>query len=115
MAEEAEHKDTGKPRYDLISPVGLDELAKVYTYGVGKYDDHNWRKGMKWSRIFASTMRHLWAWLRGEDLDPESGLPHLAHATFGCFALLEYRQTHPELDDRYKIKVPQVAGREFVK
>lgn len=45
-------------------------------------------------------MRHLWAWWRGEDTDPESGLSHAAHAAWGCFALLEYARTHPELDDR---------------
>lgn len=94
--------DTDKPRYDLISAVALDDLAKVYTFGVQKYAPHNWRLGLAWSRIFAAAMRHLWAWLRGEDNDPESGLPHLAHAAWGCFTLLEYSRTKPELDDRYK-------------
>ena len=43
---------------------------------------NNWRQGgMRWGQVFASLQRHLWAWWRGEDKDPESGLSHLAHAT----------------------------------
>ena len=101
--QEGKKNDTGKLRYDLISPVGLEELAKVYTHGCVEYGDHNWRKGIRWSRIFGAIMRHLWAFWKGEDLDSESGLPHLAHAAWGCFALLEYRKTHSKHDDRYKI------------
>lgn len=94
--------DNGKNRFDLL-PVGpLDALAQVYTFGAQKYADHNWRKGIKWSRIFAAIMRHLWAFWRGEDKDPESGLPHLAHAAWGTFTLLEYFESCPHYDDRYK-------------
>lgn len=94
--------DDGKLRYDLISSIGLERLASVYTMGAKKYGDHNYRSGLKWSRVFGAVMRHLWAFWRNEDLDKESGLPHLAHAAWGCFALLEYAQTHKELDDRWK-------------
>ena len=94
--------DSGKLRYDLVSEVGLRRVTEVYTFGAKKYADHNWRKGIAWSRIFAAIMRHLWAFWRGEDLDPESGLPHLAHAAWGCLTLLEYRETRRELDDRYR-------------
>jgi len=45
-------------------------------------------------------LRHLTAWWAGEDLDPESGLHHLAHAACCLMFLLEYTQTHTELDDR---------------
>jgi len=94
--------DDGKLRLDLISAIALEDLAGVYTYGMEKYAAHNWRKGFPWSRIFAALMRHAWAFWRGEDIDPESGLPHMAHAAWQCFALLEFMRTHPELDDRWK-------------
>ena len=94
--------DNEKERFDLIPPGPLLELARVYTYGAGKYADRNWEKGLAWGRIFAAIMRHLWKFWRGEWVDDESGLPHLAHAAWGCFALLEYMNTHPELDDRPK-------------
>jgi hypothetical protein len=96
--------DSGKLRFDLISVAALEDLAAVYTYGVGKYSANNWRKGFPWSRIFAALMRHAWAFWRGEDLDPESGLPHLAHCAWQCFTLLEFMRTYPELDDRYEIR-----------
>lgn len=94
--------DLGKSRYDLIPPNPLEELARVYTYGAKKYDDNNWRKGLKWGRVFGAIMRHLWRFWWGEDFDKESGLPHLSHAAWGCFTLLEYMITHKELDDRIK-------------
>jgi hypothetical protein len=97
--------DQGKERYDLIDAYALDQLAKVYTFGAGKYEDNNWRKGMKWSRIFGALMRHSWKFWRakmgiGSELDDESGLPHLAHAAWCCFTLLNYSVYRTEFDDR---------------
>lgn len=94
--------DDGKLRYDLIPADALEELAKVYTMGSKKYDEHNWRKGILWSRMFASIMRHVWSWFRGSDKDYESGLHPLAHAAFHCFTLINYSKSHPEFDDRVK-------------
>jgi len=92
--------DKQKERFDLIPSDPLWELARTYTYGAYKYENNNWRKGIRWGRIFGAIMRHLWAFWRGEDRDRESGLPHLAHAAWGCFTLLEYMRTHREFDDR---------------
>ncbi len=94
--------DAGKLRFDLVPVMPLEAVAAIYTYGADKYDDNNWRKGIRWGRVFGASMRHLWAFWRGEDYDPESGLPHLAHAAFGCLTLLEFMETHRELDDRVK-------------
>ena len=94
--------DEGKLRFDLIPGDALEELAIIYTFGARKYEDNNWRKGMLWSRVFGAIMRHLWAFFRGQDLDPESGRPHLAHAAWGCFTLLNYMKTRKEFDDRIK-------------
>lgn len=106
MTETAEFQkhDTGKPRYDLIDPWALDILAQVYTYGAKKYSANNMNIGTHWSRYFAACMRHLWAFWRGEDEDPESGLPHLAHAAWSVFTLLRYTIDQREFDDRPKWK-----------
>lgn len=96
--------DGGKLRFDLIPAVPLEELARVYTIGAVKYADHNWRKGIQFSRIFAAMMRHGWAWLRGETHDPEDGQHHLASVAWCAFALMELEQTHSELDDRFKVE-----------
>jgi hypothetical protein len=97
------HKDdAGKPRITLFSSVAIEEISKVLTFGAEKYDDHNWRKGMKWTRVLDGVFRHLFAWLRGENTDPESGLSHLAHAGCGIMFLLDYEVNRKEFDDRYQ-------------
>jgi hypothetical protein len=96
--------DEKKARYDLVSAIGIQYLAEVYTFGGIKYGDRNWQQGIRWGRVFAAIMRHLWAFWCGEDLDKETGLPHTAHAAFGCLALTEYMVTHRRFDDRYKNK-----------
>lgn len=89
-------------RFDLI-PVGpLRELAKHFGRGAMKYDDNNWRKGYDWSLSFAALMRHAWAFWGGEDIDEETGTPHIIAAAWHCFALAEYREAHPEFDNRYR-------------
>lgn len=92
--------DSGKPRFDLIPPKALEELAKVYAFGAEKYASRNWEQGMDWGRVYAATQRHLNAWWGGEETDPETGLSHLAHAMFGLCALQEFHRTDIGLDDR---------------
>lgn len=96
--------DQKKVRTDLLAPKALVEIAKVMGFGAEKYGAQNWREGLAWSRVYAAVQRHLLAWSDGETNDPETGLSHLAHASCGLMFLLEYAQTHPELDDRYKGK-----------
>ena len=96
--------DNDKNRYDLLAYDSLDKIVQVYTFGAKKYNDWNWAKGMKWGRVFGAIQRHLTAFWQGEDLDPESKLPHLSHAGWGILTLLNYMDTKPELDDRYKLK-----------
>ena len=97
---EAVKHDDDKPNFDLIPPAPLTELAKVYTFGAKKYAPHNWELGMRYGRIFAAICRHIFAYWGGETLDPETGLSHMAHAAFGCFALIEYNRTGKGQDDR---------------
>ena len=94
--------DAGKLRFDLIPPEWESALAAVLTKGAEKYADRNWEKGLSWSRRYASARRHLNAFWRGEDNDPETGLPHLAQAAWNCLALLTFMKTHPDFDDRIK-------------
>lgn len=94
--------DDGKPRFDLLPYDSLEKIAQVFTMGAAKYRDRNWEVGMRHGRVFAALQRHLSAYWQGEDIDPESGLPHLAHAGFGILVLLNYADTCPELDDRSK-------------
>ena len=92
--------DAGKSRYDLLPARALQELADVYTFGASKYAPRNWEAGLPFSRIFAALMRHSWAFWRGETIDSETKLHHMAHAAFGCLALVEYFYTKKGEDDR---------------
>lgn len=76
-------------------------MAKVMTMGANKYGDYNWLKGMDWSRLYDAQSRHMNAWVRGINIDDESGLNHLAHAAANCLMLLEYELRKLGKDDRY--------------
>ncbi len=95
--------DEGKNRLDLLPTESLEEIAKVLTFGAKKYADYNWTKGFTWSRLLGATLRHLFAFMRGEDKDPESGLSHLAHAGCCILFLLYHEKYHTDLDDRHKL------------
>ena len=85
--------DDGKERWDLLPWDALKEIVRVMTANVkpqGKYEPHNWAKGLSYSRLFAATQRHLTAWYGGETLDPDTGLHHLAHAGCNILFLLAY-------------------------
>lgn len=101
MADERATKhDAGKPRMDLLDPYAIRELAKVLEFGARKYAPWNWTKGMEYSRLMGAALRHMMAFQEGEDLDPESGLPHVAHAMCCLMFLLGMTVRKPEMDDR---------------
>lgn len=96
--------DRDKPRLDLVPPEVVIALGTVLTYGAAKYADNNWRKnnGMRWGRVYAAMQRHLLAWHGGEDVDPESGLPHLNHALTNLAFLIAFAHEGIGEDDRWR-------------
>ncbi len=92
--------DTGKLRMSLLAERFVWGIVEVLEFGAKKYGEDNWRKGMKWSRPFNAAMRHMWAWWRGENVDPETGLSHLSHAACNLQFLDEYQRTGTGEDDR---------------
>lgn len=98
--------DDNKLDWSLIPWDSVEEILKVLEFGKKKYSSWNWSsgEGFKYSRIFNSLVRHLFAWIRGEDLDPESGLSHLAHAGCNILFLIYFvknKSRYPNNDDRY--------------
>ena len=93
--------DAGKARMDLLDPYAVEQLSHVLAFGAQKYAAHNWRMGISKGRLIAAALRHLFAYLGGQDRDDETGLSHVAHAMCCCMFLLglEHRT---DLDDRYK-------------
>ena len=97
--------DDEKPPLQLIPTHALVQAAKVFGFGASKYGENNWRNDISkygWTRHYGSIQRHLTAWNDGEDLDPESGLPHLAHAMTQLMILLQVVKEAPDCDNRYK-------------
>lgn len=85
--------DHGKPRYDLLPPIAIDELAKILTFGAEKYAPNSWQhveNGIE--RYRAALLRHTFAMQRGELIDPESGLPHSAHAMCCAAFICEFEK-----------------------
>ena len=102
--EEAMRFDKNKNKLSLISPLAIEAMGRVLTFGAAKYEEHNWRKGMKWSKSLNSLKRHLLEFEKCNDKDEESGELHMAHVIVNAMFLIEYYYTHPELDDRFRIK-----------
>jgi hypothetical protein len=94
--------DADKPPVDLLDPEAMLAIAAVLGFGARKYAAHNWRNGIAWSRLYAAVQRHLLAFWMGEEVDPESGLPHLAHASCGLMFLSWHAAHRRDLDDRWQ-------------
>jgi hypothetical protein len=93
-----------KLRLDLVPPSLERAVATVLQQAcereVNPYPERNWERGMPWSKVEASLQRHLNAWRSGQDLDPETSLPHVWHLACNVAFLIEYLETCPTLDDR---------------
>lgn len=89
VVEEFLKFDGDKLRYDLIPPSALEGLAAVLTFGARKYKPNNWKNCEEPERYLAAAMRHMEAFRRGEELDKDSGLPHLSHALTNIAFMLE--------------------------
>ena len=98
----ADRHNSGKLPIDLVPTDAIKGMAEVLKLGMEKYDKRNWEKGAYYSVPYASLMRHIMAFWEGEDLDQESGRPHLEHVLTNAAFLLRYYNEYPELDDRPK-------------
>lgn len=90
----------GKGRFDLITPYALARLAGVYERGAVNHGDNNWMKGIPFSRLIDSAMRHINQFkmgMRDED--------HIAQAAWNLFCVLHFLETgrEEELNDLAKV------------
>lgn len=75
--------DSDKPELERLMRFGiLQEVCRNMKFGAEKYGDDNWRlcKKSEVGRYYGAALRHINSAYNGEEKDPESGLPHLAHA-----------------------------------
>lgn len=102
--------DQEKIKFELLEPYAIQQVAKVFTFGAQKYAANNWIENpMNISRLLGSLHRHINAFEQGEDVDPETGLSHMAHAAWNALAVVSYMKYHPHKDDRV---VPKLNNEE---
>ena len=79
----------------------LMEAGLVKLHGDLKYGRFNWREaGVRGSVYYDAALRHLAAWYEGEDIDPDSGIHHIAHAICGLSVLRDSIIRDNWTDDR---------------
>jgi hypothetical protein len=93
--------NTGKLKWSLVSWKALAPMVRVLMFGAEKYDDHNWKKGLKYTEITESLQRHLNAFIEGEENDPESKLSHVGHILCNAMFLSYMSMYKKDMDDRY--------------
>ena len=94
--EQGKKFDTDKNRLELVPPELIEAVGQILTHGAEKYASYNWCKGLDYGRVYGALQRHLQAFWKGENLDPESGLSHLHHAACNLAFLITY-ETHPDI------------------
>lgn len=87
-------KDADDTRFDLITPIGLEAVARTCAEGALKYGDFNWEKGMPAHDILNHAIRHIYKFLSGDRSEP-----HLPHAAWGVLAAIHSLEVWPELNE----------------
>lgn len=89
----------------------LMEIAIALTEGARKYGRHNYRAiGVRASVYYDATLRHIFAWWSGEDIDPDSGLSHITKAIASLVVLRDAMINNKWTDDR-----PPKVDNKFIK
>ena len=97
----AQKADQNKLPMDLLDPEWLEGVAAVLQFGAEKYDAHNWRNGLEYSRLYAAAQRHLNQFAKGHEYDEESSEHHLLHASCCLMFLYHMTQYRPDLNNMY--------------
>lgn len=80
-------------RYDLISPIGLREVARACAEGAAKYSDYNWERGMPVHDLLNHAIAHVYQYLAGDRREP-----HLGHAAWNLLAAIHSEELWPQLN-----------------
>lgn len=92
--------DAEATRYDLISPIGLEAVARTCAEGAARYSPHNWERGMDVPDLLNHALRHIYQFLAGDRSEP-----HLPHAAWGLLAAIHSDTLWPHLNEN-KLRGP---------
>lgn len=113
----SETKDTNPKDAVGVKKVGLTsvpmrvlmEVSLAMLEGALKYGKFNYRvAGVRSSVYIDAAMRHLMAYHEGQDIDPDSGLPHIVKA-MACLLVLRDAEINNKLTDD---RPPKLVGSE---
>lgn len=80
-----------KLRWDLLPMEEIEDIVKVYHAGAKKYGPNNWQNlDNGFERYRAAAARHIMAYLKGERMDKETNVHHLAAAAWNVITMLWY-------------------------
>ena len=77
----------------------MEEVCKVLTSKLEKYNKNEWKFGLKWSDVLSSLKKHLSEFEQGHDFTPE-GCLSIAEVAANSLILADYISTYPQGDDR---------------
>jgi len=106
-----------KISFSCVPEISQLYLAAAHDFGASKYGKMNWREiPIKASDYLDAIRRHLTAWVSGDDIDPDSGiptdpksgLPHQACVMAGISILLD-AEAFGSLDNDLA-KTPQLTA-----
>lgn len=97
---------TAKAPLSTVPAGVMAEVGIAMLEGARKYGRHNYRvAGVRASVYYDAAMRHMMAWWEGEDIDPDSGLPHPVKA-IACLAVLRDAQMNNKCTDDRPPRLP---------
>lgn len=96
--------------FSVIPAEVTAEVGLALLEGALKYGRHNYRViGVRSSVYYDAAMRHLTRWWEGEDIDPDSGLPHIVKALASLYVLRDSQHIGNVIDDRPPV-IPEWAS-----
>jgi hypothetical protein len=99
--EEGKRYNEGKLKWSLVSWKALVPMVRVLEFGAKKYSGWNWTKGLKYTEVCESLMRHTYSFLEGEDNDSESKIAHVGHILCNAMFLSYMFLFRKDMDDRH--------------
>jgi len=91
----------GKAPLEYLVYSVLEDDAWVHKHGGDKYGIRNWLiDEIKASTYEGAMLRHFLAWASGEDIDKDSGKPHLTHLRACCAVVMDAQKNDKLIDDR---------------
>jgi hypothetical protein len=83
----------------FVPVLAMFGMALAFLEGAIKYGGFNWRvAGIRASVYYDALQRHMTSWWEGQNIDPDSKLPHLYKA-MACIAILIDAEANKMLND----------------